>query len=141
MALKIVISLVGCFDVSQSCVQLVVQGQRKREGHRGHGSPTDFGKYVHRIPVKGSDYAHHINNLMSVTCATRCSAEGSGRTRGTMLSYPRYSWSRKENRSRSKSGSRNRHSFTVVPRPTDPWNLHRLNCWYQDTWEIELEIG
>ena len=35
LALEIVISLVGCFDVSQSRVQLVVQGRRKREGHRG----------------------------------------------------------------------------------------------------------
>ena len=39
LALEIVISLVGCFDVSQSRVQLVVQGRRKREGHKGHGSP------------------------------------------------------------------------------------------------------
>ena len=39
LALEIVISLVGCFDVSQSRVQLVVQGQRNRVGHRGHGLP------------------------------------------------------------------------------------------------------
>ena len=114
-------------------------GAAEAGGPQGPWLPHRFWQVC--SPYSRSDYAHHINNLMSVTCATSCSAEGSGRTRGTMLSYPRYSWSRKENRSRSKSGSRNRHSFTVVPRPTDPWNLHRLNCWYQDTWEIELEIG